>query len=74
MTSLLLCWYSLGWVACGVDFMLAAPEKRASVFSHLITGPIRLIFLLFIVGILVLINFVRHPRIDQSKQYLWRKP
>lgn len=66
--DLLICWYALGWTACGVDFALSSPMKRQPVAKLLVIGPVMLAGLIVGAAICPLL----HP--DTSKQYLWRKP
>ncbi len=69
--DLLICWYALGWVACGVDVALSAQHERNPVARLLLLGPIMLaIFPFAVLGA----AFLRlQPKFDTSKQYLWRK-
>jgi hypothetical protein len=70
--SLLLCWYSLGFVACGLNFTLFDKNMRDPIFLCLTIPPVMIAFM---VGFHLVCAIARYiPRIDQSKQYLWRKP
>lgn len=70
MTTFLLVWYALGWVACGLGFLLLKPEFRCPEGLVIIFGPIVLIMT---IGIWMIFR-VETYKISKKSQYLWRKP
>jgi hypothetical protein len=67
MTSLLLCWYSLGWVACGVVFAKTGRLYSDQMYLCFIAPP----FILFAFAIILFVDNIQLT--DQPTQYLWRK-
>ena len=73
--DLLICWYALGWTACGFDFA----TRDAGRYGYLICfagGPVIGLFaavLLFGYGLFRIVK-AASPSLDTSKQYLWRRP
>lgn len=65
MTTILLVWYSLGWVACGVNFAAFDDFTKAPLFVCFLSPPV---VLLAAMGGSI-------SRVEpSSEQYLWRKP
>jgi hypothetical protein len=70
MTSLMLCWYALFWVACGAVFARIRQVNLGSMWFCFIAPP----FVIFALAIILLVDLAECiERIDASKQYLWRK-
>lgn len=70
--DLLICWYSLGLFACGVNFAVGDIEGPRLPFWMCLLFPHAAILTLMIVSVAHVCR--RLPALDTSKQYLWRKP
>jgi hypothetical protein len=68
MSSFLVCWYALGWVASGLEFATRTSGDRVPIFLCFINPP--LVFLIVMAGAI----FRLCRRIQRHEQYLWRKP
>jgi hypothetical protein len=69
--SLLLCWYSLGFVACGLNFALLNKYMRVPIAMCFMIPPSFLIIIVCLAGMSAIERVT--SRIDPSKQYLWRR-